>query len=133
MLNRWLHGCAVALCVLAGPAIADDAAVPPDLQGVWQSFRTAVETGDAEAVAGLSNFPVTANDFGGTVKSKADLKKRFDRIFPTEVKACFAEARPMRVATYRDPVVICDGYLVFGFRKGRDGYRFAYVENANGE
>src|ERR1044071_6247786 len=62
----------------------------------WQEFRLAVTNRNVEAVARLSQFPIGMSYGIPTVKTKAQLAKRFRQVFndQTDGAACFSKAKP---------------------------------------
>src|SRR5215510_12154020 len=62
----------------------------------WQTFKTAVSKRDVETIARLSRFPLDMSYGIPTVKTKAQLLKRYRQIFneQTDAAACFNKAKP---------------------------------------
>src|SRR5215467_8494072 len=62
----------------------------------WQSFKTAVSKHDIEAIARLSKFPIEMSYGIPTIKTKAQLAKRYRQLFneQTNAAACFEKAKP---------------------------------------
>jgi hypothetical protein len=62
----------------------------------WQSFKTAVSKRDVESIARLSKFPIGMSYGIPSIKTKAQLAKRYRQLFneQTDAAACFDKAKP---------------------------------------
>src|ERR1041384_8477485 len=62
----------------------------------WQSFKAAVGKHDVETIARLSKFPIEMSYGIPSIKTKAQLAKRYRQIFneQTNAAACFDKAKP---------------------------------------
>ena len=87
----------------------------------WSQFKAAVEKGDKEAIAGMTQLP-----FGDEKLAKADFVKQFDKIFSARVRRCFRNAKPVK-EDKRDSYSVFCGENIFVFEKGKDGYQFTDV------
>ena len=61
----------------------------------WQTFKTAVSKRDVETIARLSKFPLDMSYGIPSIKTKAQLSKRYRQIFneQTDASACFSKAK----------------------------------------
>ena len=68
----------------------------PSMQIFWTKFKSAVSKGDKETVASLTQFPIGMPYGFRTVKTKAELLKRYREVFnvQTDAAKCFAAASP---------------------------------------
>ncbi|HMF56113.1 MAG TPA: hypothetical protein VK619_07190 [Pyrinomonadaceae bacterium] len=93
----------------------------PQFTPFWTKFKAAVVGSDRETVASMTKLPF---EYGLTTLSRADFIKSFNKIFPANVRRCFARTRPAKTN---------DGYMVtcnqldyyFGLEGGE--YRFLYM------
>ncbi|OLE52570.1 MAG: hypothetical protein AUG51_17485 [Acidobacteria bacterium 13_1_20CM_3_53_8] len=93
----------------------------PQFTPFWTKFKAAVVSGDREAVASMTKLPF---EYGLSKLARADFLKSFNRIFPANVRRCFARTRPAKTD---------DGYMVtchsmdyyFGLEGGE--YKFLYM------
>ena len=119
----------IVLCLYRS-SIAEDMAVPQSMLATWTSFKEAVRNGDKDTVISLSSFPIRSNDLGGTIKSKNELTKRFNKIFDSWVKTCFESNQPEKAPESLGYIVNCNGYF-FGFLPQAGVYRFSFIDNVN--
>jgi len=68
----------------------------PSIQTFWTKFKAAVIKGDKAAVAQMSQFPIELEYGVPSVKTSAQLIKRYREVFNGETNAakCFAESKP---------------------------------------
>jgi hypothetical protein len=105
----------------------------------WQNFKTAVSKRDTETIARLSKFPIGMSYGIPTIKTKAQLSKRYRQLFneQTDAAACFSKAKPEMDAN--DPkhfsVACADAagneVVVYHFELTRTGWRFTGLDNLN--
>ena len=69
----------------------------------WTKFKAAVKAKDKNAVAAMTKFPLSMPYGMGSVKTKAQLNARYDKIFNGEADAarCFATEKPQRESASR--------------------------------
>src|ERR1043166_2097970 len=62
----------------------------------WQSFKTAVSKHDVETIARLSKFPIEMWYGRSSIKTKAQLTRRYRQLFNEQTNAatCFEKAKP---------------------------------------
>ena len=105
----------------------------------WQSFKTAVNKRDVETIARLSRFPIAMSYGIPSVKTKAQLSRRYRQVFneQTDAAACFSKA-----TLEKDPEnpkhfsVACpdaagNPVVVYHFEQTRTGWKFTGLDNLN--
>jgi hypothetical protein len=105
----------------------------------WQEFKTAVTNKDVDAIASLSRFPLGMSYGIPTVKTKADLRKRYRKVFneQTDADACFSKAKPETDAdnakhfTVACPDAAGNEVVIYHFRQTRAGWKFTGMDNLN--
>jgi hypothetical protein len=105
----------------------------------WQTFRTAVSKRDVETIARLSKFPLAMSYGIPSVKTKAQLSKRYRQIFneQTDAAACFNKAKPeVDQANPKHFSVACpdaagNEVVIYHFEQTRMGWKFAGLDNLN--
>ena len=121
---------AAAMTPIAAPA--QDADAPePEMQGAapsdpaflafWERFREAVTFDDREAVRAMTRLPITLE---GEAYDGAGFVERFDWLFTSNEKECFASETPHRDDDVYE--VFCGG-MIFVFRDDGGGYRFTEI------
>ena len=105
----------------------------------WQDFRTAVSKRDVETIARLSKFPIGMSYGIASIKTKAQLAKRYRQLFKeqSDAAACFNKAKPE--ADAEDPKhfsVACpdaagNEVVVYHFQQTRTGWKFTGLDNLN--
>jgi len=105
----------------------------------WQDFKTAVSKRDVEMIARLSKFPIGMSYGIPTVKTKAQLTKRYKQVFndQSDAAACFAKARPeLDAQNPKHSSVACpdaagNEVVIYHFEKTRTGWKFTGLDNIN--
>ena len=105
----------------------------------WEKFKTAVIRRDKAAVAELSQYPISMPYGMRSVRSKAQLIKRYREVFNHEGDAadCFKTAQPHSEAGKpREFSVGCkngagDEVVIYSFVLSRNGWRFNGLDNIN--
>jgi len=105
----------------------------------WQSFKTAVSKRDVETIARLSRFPLEMSYGIPSIKSKAQLTRRYRQVFneQTNAAACFAKAKPeMDAANPKKFAVACpdaagNEVVIYHFQQTRAGWKFTGLDNLN--
>ena len=105
----------------------------------WQSFRTAVSKRDVETIARLSKFPLEMSYGIPTIKTKAQLTRRYGQVFKeqTDAAACFAKAKPeIDAANPKHFTVACpdaagNEVVIYHFEQTRMGWKFSGLDNLN--
>jgi hypothetical protein len=116
------------------------AEVDPSIQTFWTKFKTAVIKGDKTAVAQMSQFPIEMSYGVSSVKTSAQLIKRYREVFNGETNAakCFAESKPeVDPQNSKRFTVGCriqntgDVVIIYGFVRTRTGWKFNSLDNIN--
>jgi hypothetical protein len=105
----------------------------------WQTFKTAVSKRDVETIARLSKFPIGMSYGIPSIKTKAQLSKRYRQIFneQTDAAACFAKARiEMDAENPKHFSVACpdaagNEVVIYHFEQTKTGWKFANLDNLN--
>ena len=105
----------------------------------WQQFKTAVTDKNIEVIATLSRFPIGMSYGIPSVKSKADLKKRYRKVFNEQTNAatCFSKAKPevdpdnAKHFTVACPDAAGNEVVIYHFRQTRIGWKFTGMDNLN--
>jgi hypothetical protein len=105
----------------------------------WQAFKTAVSKHDVEAIARSSKFPIGMSYGIPSVRTKAQLTKRYRQVFneQTDAAACFAKAKPQADADNpKHFSVACpdaggNEVVIYHFEKTRTGWKFTGLDNIN--
>jgi hypothetical protein len=105
----------------------------------WQTFKTAVSKRDVETIARLSKFPLEMSYGIPSIKTKAQLSKRYRQIFneQTDAAACFNKAKPESdPANPKRFSVACpdtagNEVVIYHFELTRTGWKFAGLDNLN--
>lgn len=108
----------------------------------WKKFKTAVSKKDKNAVAAMSKFPVSMPYGVKTMRTKAELLRRYNEIFYGEAGAakCFKLSPINKVSSNRYEIScgfrkdkIGDGGepLVYTFKLTKAGWKFTSFDNIN--
>ena len=105
----------------------------------WEKFRAAVIKKDKATVAGLSQFPISMPYGLGTVRTRAQLLKRYRDVFNHEGDAaiCFKDAKPVTdPARPKEFTIGCkngagDEVVIYSFELTKLGWRFKGLDNLN--
>ncbi len=108
-------------------------------ESFWQSFKTAVSKRDVETIARLSRFPIEMSYGIPSIKTKAQLTKRYRQLFneQTNAAACFEKAKPEVDADHpKQFSVACpdaagNEVVVYKFQQTRTGWKFTGLDNLN--
>lgn len=105
----------------------------------WESFKTAVSKRDVETVARLSRFPIEMSYGIPSIKTKAQLSKRYRQLFneQTNAAACFSKAKPeMDPDNPKHFTVACpdaggNEVVIYHFQQTRAGWKLTGLDNIN--
>ena len=105
----------------------------------WESFKTAVSKRDVETIARLSKFPIDMSYGIPSIKTKAQLAKRYRQLFneQTDAAACFSKAKPeMDAENPKHFSVACpdaggNEVVIYHFDKTRAGWKLTGLDNIN--
>jgi hypothetical protein len=136
MMNLILAATLASLCLVAippanAPAVQDNAATPA-MKQFWSKFQNAVAKNDKDAVAALTKFPLLMPYGVSSIKTRAQLIRRYGEIFDAETKKCFAGARPQVDDTKAKKFSInCGEAMMYWFEFHGGAYKFTSVDNIN--
>jgi hypothetical protein len=105
----------------------------------WQAFKTAVSKHDVVAVARLSKFPLEMSYGIPSIKTKAQLARRYRQVFneQTDAAVCFSKAKPeMNAENPKLFSVACpneagEEVVIYHFEQTRAGWKFTGLDNLN--
>ena len=105
----------------------------------WQTFRTAVHKRDVETIARLSKFPIEMSYGISSIKSKAQLSRRYRQLFSAQADAvaCFSKKKPeMDEANPKHFTVACpdaagNEVVIYHFEQTRTGWKLTGLDNIN--
>ena len=105
----------------------------------WQQFKTAVTDKNVDAIATLSRFPIGMSYGIPSVKTKADLRRRYRQVFneQTDAAACFSKAKPevdpenAKHFTVACPDAAGNEVVIYHFNQTRTGWKFTGMDNLN--
>ncbi len=105
----------------------------------WQTFKIAVSKRDVETIARLSKFPLGMSYGIPSIKTKAQLSKRYRQVFneQTDAAACFAKAKiEMDAENPKHFSVACpdaagNEVVIYHFEQTKTGWKFASLDNLN--
>jgi hypothetical protein len=108
-------------------------------EAFWQSFKTAVSKRDVETIARLSRFPIGMSYGIPSIKTKAQLAKRYRQLFneQTDAAVCFEKAKPEVDAdnpkqfSVACPDAAGNEVVIYHFQQTRTGWKFAGLDNLN--
>ena len=105
----------------------------------WQTFKTAVSKRDVETIARLSKFPLEMSYGIPSIKTKAQLSKRYRQVFneQTDAAACFSKAtlekdpeNPKHL-TVACPDAAGNEVVIYHFEQTKTGWKFTGLDNLN--
>ncbi|HMG34104.1 MAG TPA: hypothetical protein VKM94_09220 [Blastocatellia bacterium] len=94
---------------------------PETFAAFLETFRAAVQSGDKEKVASMTQLPFL---FEGEELNHDGFIAKFDALFDTGIKKCFLKARPVRDGAYFE--VPCTE-TSFMFRKVSGKFKFVEI------
>ena len=105
----------------------------------WQTFKTAVSKRDVETIARLSKFPIGMSYGIPSIKTKAQLSKRYRQVFneQTDAAACFSKAKiEMDPENAKHFSVACpdaagNEVVIYHFEQTSTGWKFTGLDNLN--
>jgi len=140
MLKKATAGLVLLLLALSLSTTAKSFQGDQSINAFWTKFKSAVIKGDKAAVAKMSKFPIGLSYGMGSVKSTAQLFKRYREVFNGETNAakCFAKAKPeIDPQNSKRFSVACginntdDLVIIYGFVRTRTGWKFDSLDNIN--
>ena len=105
----------------------------------WQQFKTAVANKNVDAIATLSRFPIGMSYGIASVKTNADLRRRYRKVFTeqTDAATCFSKAKPeadpdnAKHFTIACPDSAGNEVVIYHFNLTRIGWKFTGMDNLN--
>jgi len=105
----------------------------------WEAVKTAVSKHDVETIARLSKFPIAMSYGIPSVRTKAQLTRRYKQVFneQSDATACFAKAKPQADADNPKHFSIAcpdaggNEVVIYHFEKTRTGWKFTGLDNIN--
>jgi hypothetical protein len=134
MMNIILTATLAALCLVvpSNVPVQENAAVTPAMKQFWSKFQRAVAKNDRDAVAAMSKFPLLMPYGVPSIKTRAQLARRYGEIFDAETRKCFAVARPqVEDAETKKFSINCGEAMMYWFEFSGGTYKFASVDNIN--
>jgi hypothetical protein len=118
---------------------AENAQAQNSIATFWQSFRTAVTKRDVETIARLSKFPIGMSYGISSIRTKAQLARRYRQVFneQTDAPVCFSKAQPeMNAENPKQFSVACpdtagNEVVIYQFEQTRTGWKFTGLDNLN--
>lgn len=126
--------------LLAGSSLATSwAQTSNSFQPFWESFKSAVTKRDVETIARLSKFPIEMSYGIPSIRTRAQLSKRYRQLFneQTNAVACFAKATPEKNAdnpkqySVACPDAAGNEVVIYHFEQTRTGWKFTGLDNLN--
>ncbi|HEV7904187.1 MAG TPA: hypothetical protein VGO96_10125 [Pyrinomonadaceae bacterium] len=133
-MNIILNATLAALCLVvpANVPVQENAAATPAMKQFWSKFQNAVAKNDRDAVAAMSKFPLLMPYGVPSIKTRAQLIRRYGEIFDAETRKCFATAQPqVDDAKAKKFSINCGEAMMYWFEFSGGTYKFASVDNVN--
>jgi len=140
-LSLLLSGAALAAVVAGKTVLPSKASRASDdsMQVFWQKFKAAVSAKEIEAVASLSRFPIGMSYGIASIKSRAQLRRRYREVFNEQADAakCFATAQPEtdtanpKRFTIACPDAAGNEVVIYHFLQTGSGWKFTSLDNLN--
>lgn len=126
--------------LLASSSLANGSAqTNSSFETFWETFKGAVSKRDVETIARLSKFPIEMSYGITSIKTKAQLTKRYKQLFneQSDAVACFAKAKPEK--DEQNPKhfsVACpdaggNEVVIYHFEQTRTGWKLTGLDNIN--
>jgi hypothetical protein len=140
MIKKATAGLVLVLLALSLSTTAKSVQGDQSIETFWNRFRDAVIKGDKPAVARMSKYPIELSYGMASVKSPAQLIKRYREVFNGETNAakCFAKAKPeVDPQNSKRFSVACgidntdDLVIIYGFVRTKTGWKFDSLDNIN--
>ena len=140
MTKKGIASLTLVLLALSLSTTAKSLQGDQSIQTFWTKFKAAVIKGDKTAVAQMSQFPIEMPYGVSSVKTSAQLIKRYREVFNGETNAakCFAESKPeVDPQNSKRFSVGCkinntgDEVIIYGFVRTKTGWKFNSLDNIN--
>jgi len=128
------------LLLLAAPSFATRTTqTTTSFETFWQTFKAAVIKRNVATVARLSKFPIEMSYGIPSVKTKAQLSRRYRQVFNEQTNAavCFAKNKPEADAenpkhfSIACPDAAGNEVVIYHFSQTRTGWKFTGLDNLN--
>jgi hypothetical protein len=130
------------LCFVVCTATAGNAGQPNDgFAAFWQKFKTAVIAGDKKTIAALSKFPIEMSYGLRSIRTPADLNRRYRELFKEQADAakCFAQKEPeketgrggAKLYSIACPDAAGNEVVVYEFQRTKTGWKLIGLDNIN--
>lgn len=111
----------------------------PSVEQFWAKFKAAVLKTDKSSVASMSRFPIEMPYGVPKIRNRTQIARRWRDLFNVQANAakCFEDAKPVvdPAAPNRFTVGCKDEagneVVVYGFLRGRAGWKLIYLDNIN--
>ena len=111
----------------------------PSFETFWEIFKAAVTKRDVETVARLSKFPIGMSYGIPSIRTRAQLTKRYKQLFneQSDAVACFAKAKPEKDAqnpkrfSVACPDAAGNEVVIYHFEQTRTGWKLTGLDNLN--
>jgi len=131
--------CFCLLLSLSAFAVPAAPQTDQSVEEFWTKFKAAVHKSDKASVALMSQFPIAMPYGYPKIRNRSQLIRRWREIFNTQANAakCFEDAKPVLDSTDAKLFTVgckdADGneVVVYGFRKGRAGWKLVFLDNIN--
>lgn len=112
---------------------------PATFEGFWEIFKAAVIKRDVDTVARLSKFPIGMSYGIPSIRTKAQLTKRYKQLFneQSDAAACFAKNKPEKDAenskhfSVACPDAAGNEVVIYHFEQTRTGWKLTGLDNIN--
>jgi len=140
MTKKTIAGLTLVALALSLSMTANSFQDDRSIQTFWNKFKAAVIKGDKAAVARMSKFPIEMSYGVPSVRTAAQLNKRYREVFNGETNAakCFAELKPeVDPQNSKRFTVGCkiqntgDVVIIYGFVWTKTGWKFKSLDNIN--
>ncbi len=142
MRTRFLFTVCLSILLTVNAGIAQTSK-NSDITKFWAQFKAAVIKKDKNAVASMTKFPLSMPFGQKSVRSKAELLRRYKQVFDGETDAakCFVKAKLEKGSTgniygvycgFRDALDDEDNKpIYYYFEKTKTGWKFTGLDNIN--
>jgi len=139
-MRRKVIPCLIFVLLGLGLSTSAQAQRDQSIETFWATFKAAVIKGDRTAVAQMSQFPIEMTYGMPSIRTAAQLNKRYRQVFNGETDAarCFAEAKPeVDPQNSKRFSVACriqntgDFVIIYSFSRTKAGWKFNSLDNIN--
>jgi hypothetical protein len=139
MKYKWSFFVILAIALMSQVLVGSQQSNNTDFSSFWEKFKTAVIKGDKNTVVTLSKFPIQMSYGIKSIKTKAELVRRYREVFnqQTDAAKCFANKEPEKDETSaRKFSIACpdeagNEVVIFQFARDFTGWKFVGLDNLN--